>query len=65
MPLQPHNKKDRYCTLGQCRLGVIFDRDEASCTSRHVGFAPKAKVKMGVLASVMTGRGGLMMPPDA
>lgn len=32
---------------------VIFDRDAISSTSRHVCFAPKAEVRMRVLAPVM------------
>jgi hypothetical protein len=39
----------------------IFDRD-AAC---HVGCVPEAEVKIRVLASVTTGRGGLMMPAGA
>jgi len=43
----------------------IFDRDEVSSKSRHVGCAPESRSKIRVLASVMTDPGGLMMPPGA
>jgi hypothetical protein len=46
-------------------LLVIFDRDEASSKSRHVGCAPGSGSKIRVLASVMTDPGGLMMPRAA
>jgi hypothetical protein len=44
---------------------VIFDRDEVSSKSRHVGCAPESGSKIRVLAFVMTDPGGLMMPPGA
>jgi hypothetical protein len=50
---------------------VIFDRGAASSMSRHVGCAPESGREIRilalswVLASIMTGRGGLMMPPGA
>jgi hypothetical protein len=42
-----------------------FDRDVASSMSGHVGYAPESGSEIRVLESVMTGRGGLMMPPGA
>jgi hypothetical protein len=46
-------------------IWVIFDRDEASSRSRHVGCAPESGSKISVLASASTGRSGLMASPGA
>ena len=48
-----------------CPNGVNFDRDAASSMFHHVGCTPESGSKIRVVASVMTGRGGVMMPPGA
>jgi hypothetical protein len=49
----------------RCQQWVNFDRNATSSMFRHVGCTPKSGSKISVVASVMTGRGGLMMPPGA
>jgi hypothetical protein len=61
--------------LGICRtapksrskatIRVIFDWGVPTSISRHVGCAPESGSEIRVLASVTTGRGGLMMLPGA
>ena len=60
----PFIKSDLQRTAGPYSW-VIFDRDAGSSMSRHVGCTPKSGSKVGVLASAMTGHGGLMMLPGA